>query len=398
MEMLPSNTNWEGTSAIAQTNRSNQVPRGADTKHAKRVLIYRLGSLGDTVGAVPALHVIERAFPDARRLLLTNLPVHAKAPAAFAIIGGSNLVHGYISYPIGMRLSLGLLRLWWQIVRFRPDVLVYLTTGQRGEAAVRRDATFFRLCGIRRLVGLPIGELAENRYDPEHDLWESEASRLLRCMSPLGVADVNDLRNWDLHLTKAEIEKGDEVLRTVAGHPIIACGPGTKMQAKDWGQDNWLALMSRLAGEFPHHALVLIGAPDDAAVSNYAAAKWQGPVVNLCGRLTPRESAAVIRRAELFLGPDSGPMHMAAAYGVPCANVFASIDRRGRWFPVGSIHRPVYHNVECSNCRIEVCIEKKKICINSITVDEMFVAAMEAWNNGQVAKSQHSTHGAKSCT
>jgi len=243
---------------------------------------------------------------------------------------------------------------------------------------VKRDVRFFRSCGIRWIVGVPTGDLATNRYDPMRELWETEASRLLRCLSPLGQADVHDLRNWDLRLTGEEVNKAAEALAAAEGRPIIACGPGTKMQAKDWGQEKWRELLARLGERFPQHALVLIGAKEDALVSDYAAAGWRGRVLNLCGKLTPRESAAVIRNAELFLGPDSGPMHMAAAYGVPCAIAFASVDRRGRWFPVGEQHQLIYHDVECSICRLQVCIEKKKICINSISVDEMLQAAMRA--------------------
>jgi heptosyltransferase-3 len=361
----------------------SQSPREFDRAGVSRVLIYRLGSLGDTVASVPAIHLIARAFPNATRFLLTNIPVHSKAPAASAVLEGSGLVHGYINYPVGMR-SLGkFVRLWWRIFRFRPDVLVYLTASERGEEAVTRDARFFRACGVRRFVGLPTGDLAVNRYDPVRKVWESEAARLLRCLSPLGHADVNDLRNWDLRLTDAELGVAGHALAAAGDGPIIVCGPGTKMQSKDWGQENWRALLAKLSAIFPQHALVLIGAKDDAEVSDYAASRWQGPVINLCGTLTPRESAAVIRNAELFLGPDSGPMHMAAAYGVPCAIAFAAIDRPGRWFPVGDCHQPIYHDVECSNCRLQVCIEKQKICINSISVDTMLQAALRAIRRNQ---------------
>src|ERR1022692_4022661 len=64
----------------------------------RRVLIYRLGSLGDTVVALPCFHLIARTYPNAERRLLTNFPVHAKAPAAAAVLGDSGLVHGYMSY------------------------------------------------------------------------------------------------------------------------------------------------------------------------------------------------------------------------------------------------------------------------------------------------------------
>ena len=93
-------------------------PLGLNPYNVNGVLIYRLGSLGDTVVALPALHLVARTFPNARRLMLTNFPVHAKAPAASAIIGESGLVHGYISYPVGTRNVLELTRLWCQFAAF----------------------------------------------------------------------------------------------------------------------------------------------------------------------------------------------------------------------------------------------------------------------------------------
>jgi heptosyltransferase III len=351
----------------------------ASVLSANRVLIYRIGSLGDTVVALPCFHLIARSFPRAHRVLLSNFPVHAKAPAAAAVLGDSGLVGGYMPYTIGTRRPDELLRLAWRIRRFRPDVLVYLTP-PRGERAVKRDALFFRLCGVREIVGLPTGDLAKNRYDAANRLMERESARLLRCISPLGDADDSDLHNWDLLLTDEETAKANALLARFGKRSIIACGPGTKQQAKDWGQEKWRELLKRLSAKFPDFGLVLIGAKDDRSVSDYTAAGWTAPVLNLCGEITPRESAAVIRRARLFLGPDSGPMHLAAACGVPCVIAFASVDYRGRMFPVGEIHRPIYHEVECFNCRLSVCTEKKKICINSISVEEMFQAALETIN------------------
>lgn len=62
---------------------------------SRKVLIYRLGSLGDTAVALPCFHLIARAFPDSERRLLTNFPVHAKAPASAAVLGDASLPQGY---------------------------------------------------------------------------------------------------------------------------------------------------------------------------------------------------------------------------------------------------------------------------------------------------------------
>jgi len=351
----------------------------------KKVLIYRLGSLGDTVVALPCFHLIARTFPHAERVLLTNFPVHSKAPASAAVLGNSGLVHRYVRYTMATRRIGELLSLIWQIRRYHPDVLIYLTQPRR-KGTIQRDFWFFRICGISRMIGLPDGDLACNRYDPASDLWEHEASRLLRCMSPLGNADAHDLHNWDLLLTDAETHKASELLAPLGNSPFLACGPGTKMQSKDWGQEKWRDLLEKLSAELPQHALVMIGAKEERAISDVAAARWKGPIINLCGALSPRESAAVIRCADLFLGPDSGPMHLAAAYGVPCAIPFSSIDHRGSWFPIGAGHRPIYHPVACRHCMLNICIEKKKICINSISVDEMFEAALQAMRHNEAAQ------------
>src|SRR6185503_19016932 len=109
-----------------------------EMRAAKRVLIYRMGSLGDTVVALPALRMIARAFPQAERKMLTNIPVNVKAPPAAAILEHTGLVHGYIRYAVGTRSPDELLRLWWTLLRWRPDVLVYLGP-PRGVQAAKRD-------------------------------------------------------------------------------------------------------------------------------------------------------------------------------------------------------------------------------------------------------------------
>src|SRR5579859_5600388 len=117
----------------------NDLSLDIDRTSVKRVLIYRLGSLGDTVVALPCFHLIARAFPHAQRLLLSNFPVHSKAPPAAAVLGESGLVHGYMRYTAGTSRVDELIRLMWTIRRFRPDLLVYLTP-PRGENVVKRDA------------------------------------------------------------------------------------------------------------------------------------------------------------------------------------------------------------------------------------------------------------------
>ncbi len=351
-------------------------------RDVRRVLVYRLGSLGDTVVALPSLHLIERAFPNAERRMLTNFPVTSKAPAAAAVLGKSGLIQSYERYAVGTRNPLTLLGLALRIRMFRPQVLVYLMSA-RGVAVAQRDAKFFRVvCGIPRIVGLPVNEdMQRCRVDVEGVL-EPEASRQARNLAELGDARMDDPGSWDLRLTESEFARADEALRPVAGRRLIAVSVGTKVQSKDWGRENWRSLLACVAAAYPDHGLALAGAPEESEASEFAAAGWRGvegagPVVNLCGKVSPRESAAAFARSAIFVGHDSGPMHLAAAAGTPCVAVFAARNKPKMWFPFGDRHRVVYHRVDCWGCGLETCIEQKKKCILSITVDEALRAVLD---------------------
>ena len=341
----------------------------------KRVLIYRMGSLGDTLIALPALHLVARAFPDAERRMLTNFPVNVKAPPVAAILENSGLIHGYFRYAVGTRSPRELLSLWWQLVRWRPQVLIYLGP-VRGVEAARRDAKFFRLCGIQRMVGVPDTEdMQQNRWQESEQALEPEGARLARNLAELGDARLDDPASWDLHLTPAEHARAAQALAPVAGRSIIAVSVGTKVQSKDWGRENWRALLARLAALYPDHGLALSGAPEESEASEFAADGWRGvssgPVVNLCGLLTPRESAAAFAQARVFVGHDSGPMHLAAAVQTPCVAIFAARNKPRVWFPYGKQHRVLYHQTDCWGCGLETCIVERKKCLTSITVEEV---------------------------
>jgi heptosyltransferase III len=349
----------------------------------KRVLIYRLGSLGDTVVALPGSHLVARAFPDSERRLLTNFPVQQKAPPAAAILEGTGLVHGYFCYSVGTRRLRDLLRLWWEIVRWGPDVLVYMGPA-RGVESARRDAWFFRMCGIGRMIGVPVTEeMQANRLQPDavlgYETQEYEAERLARNLAKLGDARLDDPASWDLRLSEAERAKAGEALAPAAGRPLIAISIGTKLQANEWPLESWRELLARLAELYPGYALVITGAAVDRAPSEWITDGWRqraeaglaGPVRNLCGELTPRESAAVFARASVYLGHDSGPMHLAAAVGTTCVAIFSARGKPRQWFPFGVGHRVLYHPVDCWGCGLETCVVEGKKCILSISVDEV---------------------------
>ena len=197
------------------------------------LLIYRLGSMGDTVVALPCFHKIAATFPQARKIVITNRPISTEAAALEQILEGSGLVQGYIDYPIGLRKFSALADLAREIKASKARDLVYLTDRPQ-LLDVLRDVAFFRLVGIRRVVGAPLAtDQRIAKTDHETGIQEPEAERLARCLSSLGRIDLEDPSVWDLRLRRDEIERAVRSLSPLAGGKFIAIHMGTKDTIKD---------------------------------------------------------------------------------------------------------------------------------------------------------------------
>ncbi len=345
----------------------------------KRVVVYRVGSLGDTLIVLPAFHLVRKAFPSAHVTLLTSFPINAKAAPMETILQNTGLYNDTLRYPTSLRNIIEIWSLRKKLRAGRYDTLVYLAKPKGGLFASIRDFIFFRSCGIRKLIGVPFDRHTLDCLPvPGTDLFASETVRTLDSIKKLGNVDVREDRWWDMKLTSEEIAEADALL---ASHGItgafLAASVGTKILAKDWEEHNWAALTRRLASENPRLPLVLFGVNEEHERSARLAALWSGPTANLCGVTSPRVSAAVFRRASVMVCHDSGPMHLAATMGVPCVAIFSARAKPGEWYPRGEGHAIFYRKTPCWGCGLNDCIDQKKACILSITVDEVFTAVQQ---------------------
>ncbi len=297
----------------------------------ENVLIYRLGSLGDTVVALPCFHLIRKAFPGSKITLLTNLPVSGVAAPAMSILENSGLCDQSISYPVGTR-SLGELAEVRRIIRrIGPPLLINLAAA-RGLFKSLRDELFFRTCGIRRIIGTPLGRADLQIREFADGAFEQESQRLASRLTPLGAIELPDRQFWNLRLTPAERTQAAALMPS-GRENFIAVGAGTKVPAKDWGEKNWANLLALLSLEIPDATLVIIGSAGEWERGENLGRAWKGAHLNFCGKTAPRISAAVLERCRLFIGHDSGPMHLAAAVGTPTLGLFSWHNPPGQWHP-----------------------------------------------------------------
>jgi ADP-heptose:LPS heptosyltransferase len=306
------------------------------------ILIYRLGSLGDTIVALPAFRVVRRAYPGARITALTNTPVSEKAAPLMSILENTGLIDEAIDYPVGLRDPARIAALRRQLQDGRFDLAVSLAAS-RGLAASLRDWLFFKACRIPRVIGIPLARRDLACQPVGGGLYEPEAERLLRRVGRLGAADLRDPQWRDLSLTAEENAAASRLLTEAGIHgDFMAASLGSKFPHNDWGTENWRDLLSQLGAAFPALGLVLLGSGGESARNEMLLAAWPGPRANLCGKTPPRVSAALLHKARLHLGHDSGPMHLAAAAGTRCVSIFSAKNPPGQWFPFGEGHFNLY--------------------------------------------------------
>jgi ADP-heptose:LPS heptosyltransferase len=344
---------------------------------ARNILIYRLGSLGDTILALPSFRLIRETHPDAAITVLTNAPVSHKAAPLEAVLAGTGLVDSAISYPTGLRNPMRLASLTSRLREGRFDLAISLVAA-RGFASSVRDFLFLRSCVAPRVIGVPFEQRDRTPLREPDGLFESEAERLLRRVEIFGHPDLKERRWYDLALNPEEKAAADRLLADVlVPQPFLAASLGTKTPLNDWGDANWRRLLDETSRAHPGLALVLLGTADEAARSESLLSSWHAMAANLCGQTSPRISAAILSRAAAFTGHDSGPMHLAAAAGARCVVIYSARCPPGQWFPLGPGHANLYPLSFYDPLRV-ASLAHQQAALASIRVEDVAAAISSA--------------------
>ncbi len=335
-----------------------------------------MGSLGDHLIALPLYRRLRAIHANDVLSLISDVPASGSrklvGPAKILPEGLFDQIWGY---PVGsgwrqVRETYGLFR------RQRFDLVYYLMP-TRSPRQLWRDRLFFRIARVP-VVGLRPGDATAweaPRYLPDTQRYEHEMNRLARAIPALRGASQDVAQDSSLQLTAAERGVCSATLGPWVGRSVTI-SLGTKCDVNHWGPENWQQLVRRLSRFGGIDRLVIIGAADEYDECETVRQCWTGEAHNLCGQLTPRQSAAIIAASQLFIGHDSGPMHMAAAVGVPIVAIFSSRNLPGVWFPLSERQTIHYTNIECMGCERLRCDDRQKACIKRITVDEVYASCI----------------------
>lgn len=359
-------------------------------KDFKKILVYRVGHLGDTLVSLPAFWGIRKTYPKAQITLLTNSnPNNSKYILAQNILPEKGLFDDWLIYPSETRKSLNLItysKLFFQIRRQNFDVLFYLNTRNRTISQIKRDSLFFRLAGIKKIIGTKylLKNLLNSEVDRPLPFIETEKDFLLDCLKYENVLEEN-FKNLkpDLKLTAQENQEAGNWLEKNCGkylmeHKLLAVAPSGKWESKIWAENSFAEVVQNLIKAedvFP----VVFGGVEDKEKGNRLMEKW-GRGANAAGELNIRQAAAALAQCRIYLGNDTGTMHLAAAVGVPCAAIFSAIDWAGRWIPFGENHKIFREAVHCEGCLSSVCKFQRE-CLENIKPETVYAETLELWRD-----------------
>jgi ADP-heptose:LPS heptosyltransferase len=157
--------------------------------------------------------------------------------------------------------------------------------------------------------------------------------------------------------------------------PLLAAHLGAGTAAKRWSPANWTALVGWFLQD--GWRVVVIGGLEDVDMSRVL--EPHASLRDWTGRMTVPQTTAFLERADLFLGADSGPSHLAACAGTPSVVLFSGTNRPGQWRPWSRRSLILQHDVTCRPCHHKTCPLVGHPCMAGLDPERVYRVARRWW-------------------
>lgn len=382
-------------------------------KDVKRILIIKLRHIGDVLLTVPAIRAVRETFPSAYIAALVNKDTEE-------VLTGNPLLDEIIVYERGLqqlplpqrvKREVGFI---WMLRRKGFDMTIDLTSGDRPAILSFLSGTRYRLA-----------------YDPEGKGFWGKRYLYTHLASPNGMPEhvvlqnLYPLRQFGMETTDLRVtifpsrDDGDYVDKLLqeggirSGEPFVHIHPVSRWLFKCW-RDEYMGEVIRWLLD-KGIKVVITSSPDERELEkvrrilSLVSSRFtvhSSQLLDLCGRTTLKHLAVISKRANLFFGIDSAPMHIAAAVGTPVVALFGPTGAydwgpwdnsqwsvvSGQW-SVGTpypkrngVQRSILHTViqrdwDCVPCGKDGCNgSKRSECLEDIKVEEVIKEIYEGYH------------------
>ena len=340
----------------------------------QRLVVRAPNWIGDAVMCEPAIRGLKSLFPHA------ELTVLAKAVVADMFIGYPGVDHILRYEDKGIHAGLaGKWTLAATLRRQRFDLAILFQNAF--------EAAFLTwLADIPRRYGYATDGRAMFLTDPvavpDPELMTHQVGYYWNMLRLLGLN--GEMPAPALALLADEERAMEERLESAgikSGDILIGINPGsTYGSAKRWLPERFAETTRRVVGQLGEQAgtrvaVVILGAKGEEQLGRDIAAKVETRSVVLSGATTIRELMAVTKRCQILLTNDTGPMHIAAAFGVPVVAVFGPTDWRTT-SPYGQTEAVVREPADCAPCLLRECPIDHR-CMTAVSVEKVYGVAMK---------------------
>ncbi len=353
------------------TGRSRPLEPSA----VRTMAFVKLDHLGDALMAIPLMRALKEWSPSARLVVYTgslNAGVVSRLPFVDEVV---ETEVPWVKPDSTQAENLGACFSLADRIRSRNfDLVVDLRYHNR------LDSLLLSLCGARWRLGHDAGGFGfgvTHRAPVPRKGHEME--RGARALARFGIP-VRDMRQ-DFPLLPGEELTADIVLS--GSGRVVAFHPGAGNPVKRWmpGRFAWVA--RELARRARVKIAVLAGPGEEELAEPIAEAVPPGSLLDLRGKLSVTEMAAVMKRTLLVVGNDGGPAHVAAAVGAPVLVVFSGTSVAAEWAPRGRHVRVIEKWIACKPCHSADCPFSQD-CLRAVKVNEVVRTALRIVKGGKV--------------
>jgi len=331
---------------------------------SERILLVRMSSLGDVIHATPVARGLKRVMPDCH---LTWFVREACAP----VLEGNPYLDDQIVVPSRMGVS-DCLKIWWRLKAGDYTIAIDLE-------GILKGAGVTYVTGAPRRIGSagapPVPKFAYTEECPSLDERDYISQRYLADCDALGV-DLSDYRP-EMFLREDELREAAETLAECGldgPEPVIATVVFSRDPKCEWPDDSLVEFGDIMARELGAR-IFIPGTEAERPRAAAIAGRMRHPATVVAGRTTFRQAVALLKRADLVVGVDTGLTHAAYAVDAP---VVSLIGRTESWYgPKGPRARTLrVPGLDCRPCsRHDTCDDPT--CMTGITPRMAADAALE---------------------
>lgn len=336
-------------------------------RDARNILVVRSDRMGDLVLTIPAIRALARTFPSARISLWVD-------PSTKDLVEGLPFIDEVIieDKTAGWR---GYFRHVAALRRKKFDLAIIYHTKKRTNMACF-------LAGIPQRLGYRNNKfgflLTRPVVDERHLGTKHEAEYCMDLLKAIGV------KGGDLGLQVALHEDAEAwaerffTERKLVGSPVIAFHPSASCSSRFWPVDSYADLASMIIGQYKAPIIVVGGKTVQPAAGKIMAHAGRG-VIDLTGQTSLSQLTSILKRCRLLVSNDSGPVHVAAAVGIPVVSLFLRSQpgiNPQRWRPLGQ-NSTLLQNKKGEEILLDPACKVVSGRFDSISVEEVFLKIKE---------------------